>query len=211
MLKIKRPHKTLFSSLKATFGLWLAFVLLSLGFIIFTNHGFLNIFFSNHYSENVGLFFKYYTLLGEEWLLAPVCFLIFLTIKKIDFAVKVTFAFLLNALITLASKHLLFDAERPTKFLEKYNLILTQGVDVHQYNSFPSGHTSTAFAVAFILTFYFRNDKKGVIFIVLAMLVGLSRIYLQQHFAEDVIGGAFIGLISALAANYLTFEKNEPN
>jgi membrane-associated phospholipid phosphatase len=44
----------------------------------------------------------------------------------------------------------------------------------------------------------------------MAIGVGLSRIYLQQHFIEDVIGGATIGLLAAgLAAGLTWIPKNK--
>ncbi len=58
-------------------------------------------------------------------------------------------------------------------------------------NSFPSGHTQVAFAVATYLSLIFR--KVAFIFLMLACLVGISRIYLGVHFPLDVLVGAMIG------------------
>lgn len=58
--------------------------------------------------------------------------------------------------------------------------------------SFPSGHTSASFAAA---TVFFRNlpKKAGVPAIVLASLIGFSRLYLGVHYPTDVLGGALLG------------------
>ena len=58
-------------------------------------------------------------------------------------------------------------------------------------NSFPSGHTQVAFAVATYLSLIFR--RAAFIFLMLACLVGISRIYLGVHFPLDVLVGAMIG------------------
>lgn len=62
--------------------------------------------------------------------------------------------------------------------------------------SFPSGHTMNAFSAAAVLLF--RREKFSFAAITLAVLIAFSRIYLMMHFPLDVIGGALIGLLSAL-------------
>ncbi len=59
--------------------------------------------------------------------------------------------------------------------------------------SFPSGHTAAGFAssVAVLLC----RKKLGIIMVILAFLVGISRLYLCVHFPTDVIAGAVIGAL----------------
>lgn len=63
--------------------------------------------------------------------------------------------------------------------------------------SFPSGHTAAAFSLATI----FVRTIPPVAFIcfILAFLVGISRIYIGMHYPSDVIIGALIGTIFAIA------------
>lgn len=60
--------------------------------------------------------------------------------------------------------------------------------------SFPSGHSVTAFALAFVLARAY--PRYAVVFYGLAGLVALSRIYLARHFASDVLAGAAIGILA---------------
>ncbi|MBI2884382.1 MAG: phosphatase PAP2 family protein [Candidatus Methylomirabilis oxyfera] len=60
--------------------------------------------------------------------------------------------------------------------------------------SFPSGHSVTAFALAFVLSRTY--PRYAFLFYGLAVLVALSRVYLARHFPSDVVAGAAIGLLA---------------
>lgn len=60
-------------------------------------------------------------------------------------------------------------------------------------DSFPSGHTSQAFATAVILAAAY--PRLAVPFFGLAAAVGLGRVFLGAHYASDVLGGAAVGLL----------------
>jgi membrane-associated phospholipid phosphatase len=91
----------------------------------------------------------------------------------------------------------IFDAPRPTLlFKEKLNLIhLVKGVDILRYHSFPSGHTVTAFSMAVLITYLAKNKNWGILLLVAATAVGYSRIYLSEHFFEDVTAGSAVGVL----------------
>lgn len=85
------------------------------------------------------------------------------------------------------------------------------GIKVPSSYSFPSGHTSSAFAAAIAVLWYDR--KIGIPTTVFAVLMGFSRIYVEVHYCTDVIGGMIVGIVYALVAvlvakfAYPIFEK----
>jgi membrane-associated phospholipid phosphatase len=82
-----------------------------------------------------------------------------------------------------------------------YNFQLWRGLVSDKYRSFPSGHTITAFAFASTVTresqFWWPHATwyVGTVFYGGASLVGLSRMYNNQHWASDVMAGAAIGTL----------------
>lgn len=68
--------------------------------------------------------------------------------------------------------------------------------------SFPSGHTSSAFAAMVALFVY--NKKAGSAGIVFAFLMGFSRIYVEVHYPTDVIAGVIVGIVYALLGVLIT-------
>jgi len=85
-----------------------------------------------------------------------------------------------------------------------YNFQLWRGLQGSRYQSFPSGHTIAAFAFASSLTresqFWAPHAAfyVGTVFYGGAGLIGLSRIYNNQHWASDVMAGAAIGTLVGL-------------
>ncbi|MGG7162924.1 phosphatase PAP2 family protein [Clostridium ihumii] len=69
-------------------------------------------------------------------------------------------------------------------------------ISIPKSYSFPSGHTSSSFAVATILFVMMPHFK--IIPIVLAVLIGFSRVYLYVHYPTDVFVGMIIGILSAV-------------
>ena len=67
-------------------------------------------------------------------------------------------------------------------------------------NSFPSGHTCAAFAagLAWAGTCSARWARAAAV--VSAVCMGLSRLYVGVHYPSDVLAGALVGSLAALAA-----------
>jgi undecaprenyl-diphosphatase len=68
--------------------------------------------------------------------------------------------------------------------------------------SFPSGHTSVAFAVAVA----FAGQPLGALILVLAAGIALSRVYLGAHYPLDVAAGMLVGTLAGTAARLLVVQ-----
>ncbi len=66
----------------------------------------------------------------------------------------------------------------------------------HQFltpSSFPSNHTAMAFAMAYLVARLYPAWYNVALLYLLAILIGLSRVYLREHYPLDVLGGAALG------------------
>jgi membrane-associated phospholipid phosphatase len=101
-----------------------------------------------------------------------------------------------SGIVAQSLKHL-FDAPRPKLYfqdqLDKIHFIV--GTNQLSLHSFPSGHTVTIFSTTLIIAYWAKDKLWGFPLFVLAVLVGYSRMYLSQHFFEDVTAGAVIGVV----------------
>lgn len=188
-------------------GLWwfvFPYVLLLIGGLIFyslNNHGDFVLYLNASRTTLLDGIMPWLTHLGDGWFFAFVT-LIFL-IYRWRVGVVVLGLGLTQLLTSYVLKRLVFTGTpRPKTFFaeEGVSLSFIEGVKVHSYNSFPSGHTMTAFAIFFFLAYFLKRPLPSLIFLVLAVGVGLSRIYLLQHFLIDVCVGSMIGLLLGFAA-----------
>lgn len=62
--------------------------------------------------------------------------------------------------------------------------------------SFPSGHTTVMFALAFSLLFV--NRKWGIVYLIIALISALARVVVGVHFPFDILGGILVGFLSAI-------------
>jgi membrane-associated phospholipid phosphatase len=117
--------------------------------------------------------------------------------------------FAIPSLISQFLKSEFFNKEpRPVTYFAQTPSVLhhVDGVHLWTYNSFPSGHTITAFSIALLLLYLpVRGHRWGwsLLLFVWACSVGYSRMYLGEHFFKDVYGGAIIGVVATLGALWL--------
>jgi membrane-associated phospholipid phosphatase len=187
---------------------FMVFALFLLGGIPFlaADQGALLIQLNDHRSPGADLFFCWFTKVGEGYGYLIV-FLILLVYKR-RAAWGVPLLGVAVSLVAWVGKTL-FHHPRPYLYFEQQGLLaqleLIPGVKMHKgLTSFPSGHTMAAFALFTFLALCFpRKPWLSITCFCIALLVGFSRMYLVQHFFEDVYLGALLGLGLGILAYYI--------
>ena len=144
------------------------------------------------------------TTLGDEGIIFIVLGLVLLFTKKyrkagVSILVALVVMLLLNNIVLkeLIARPRPFNLD-PETYAWWHEVYKYPNFNIHQPSSysFPSGHTSSAFAAAVALLCHDR--KLGIPTTIFAAIMGFSRIYVEVHYCTDVIGGAIVGIIYAL-------------
>ncbi len=109
-----------------------------------------------------------------------------------------------TALVVQMLKHIVFPGSpRPVLYFDGIeDLRLLGGVVQLQTESFPSGHTAAAFALATFFALMLPKKQYHWMLALLAACVGYARIYLSQHFITDVYTGMIIGVVITTVVYY---------
>lgn len=143
-------------------------------------------------------FFKAVTFFGDGWfsIMLGVALIVF---RERERGAQVILGYALSGILVQLLKKIVH-APRPMAiipsstyphFLPDYTL--------NAWNSFPSGHTASAFCFTALLAWTSFSNSFKFWLAIIALLTGYSRIYLGQHFPDDVISGALLGLFTAYA------------
>lgn len=139
--------------------------------------------------------------MGLIWIIMAVLLLINKKYRNVGFMV-------LGALIMSAVlgegiiKHLVQRA-RPSASIQAAKLLIAKPLSY----SFPSGHTTSSFAAAGVLSKYFKEYAPE--FFSLAVLIAFSRLYLYVHYPTDVLAGIILGLLCSKIAIYIFNRVNK--
>ena len=151
-----------------------------------------------YHSFMLDQFFIKFTYVGDGIFAIVLSLLYLIWFRSNKTGWMILYAFLLSGIVAQILK-IIFPSPRPKLFFEHVNIVsFIDGVTLSNSSSFPSGHTTTAFAVATVLVLVLKNTKLQLVILFIALIVGYSRIYLGQHFLGDVLAGMFIGTISGL-------------
>jgi membrane-associated phospholipid phosphatase len=149
--------------------------------------------------------FQFWTYLGDGIIWVPL-FLYVIALKR-EFLIAVIASLIICTVLTHVLKRVVFSDElRPILALGEEKIRIIDGFRPHGRNSFPSGHTSTAFTLALLMAFIIRGMFWVFFFPLVAFFVGYSRVYLAQHFVTDVFAGMLIGILSSYLS-LLVYEK----
>lgn len=146
--------------------------------------------FTHPVMDALAVFFNWAGMHGELWILFGVILLLRRSTRKAGLAMLLALLFYL--LVGDMILKPLFARPRPCDL----NTLIQILVERPNGHSFPSGHTSSAFAAAAAL--FCQNKRLGIPALVLAAFIGFTRLYLYVHFPTDVLAGILLGLMLAL-------------
>lgn len=152
----------------------------------------------NHYYSDFFDYFFFYTTQIIEGKMAITILILVMLIKDFKSGLLILIAACFTSLMITGGLKPLFGHMRPIVHLPNLRLLpeffhLKQNIA----NSFPSGHTTMGFTVFASLSIMAKNKNWGYLFGILAAIVGFSRVYLSQHFFEDIFVGAIIGTLGS--------------
>lgn len=158
------------------------------------------LFFNPFHGSVSDTFFKAVTFLGDGWfsIIVGVALIIF---KEKDRGAQVLLGYAVSGILAQLIKKLV-QAPRPMAIIPETTYThFIPGYTLNAWNSFPSGHTASAFCFTAILAWTSWSNTFKFWLAIIALLVGYSRVYLGQHFPDDVISGALLGLFTAYAVS----------
>ena len=138
-----------------------------------------------------------YTMLGDAglmWIALSLAMLCFRKTRKAGALALCAMA--LGMVVTNLTIKPLVSRPRPWLVVEGLGHI----VEENDPNSFPSGHTCAAFAAGLSWARALPQKGERIFVVVLAVLMGLSRLYVGVHYPTDVLVGALIGALCAWIA-----------
>ncbi len=192
-MSIQNPHSYFRTAVAVSFILILTVAIFL--FIYGKNGSFVII--NGNYNVALDHLFQYVTVLGDGLIYIPI--VLYCILFNRQFLVPVLAGIIICTLLTHLLKRVIFPDELRPFSLEAQNIIIhkIEGVPMRRMHSFPSGHTSTAFTMALLLSSVMKKKIWAFVLPVIAFFVGYSRVYLAQHFATDVCAGMVIGIVSA--------------
>ena len=159
------------------------------------------LYFSNNRTPSSNFFFFWVTKISE--IATYFILVIYFLFVRYRYSLIIGLTGIITMIISFSSKAF-FAHDRPILYFEKLGNLdtinLVEGVyEVTGQTSFPSGHTMSGFALFGILAFIVsRKNTVGTICFITALLIGISRIYLVQHFLKDIYLGGIMGSVIAL-------------
>lgn len=173
------------------------FLLIGIVLLLSFNKVELYLFLTKNRSVFSDYFFMIWTELGGT---LPYIFIALYFFYRYSTALYLTVSQAFGGIISVALKKLV-GAPRPKLYFKTYfpeeTLPQVEGFHLYSNNSFPSGHTITAFALLFAIALISKSRIVQFTAFVFASLVGYSRVYLSQHFMLDVLVGSIIGVACA--------------
>ena len=172
------------------------FLLFGAAWMMTHTKGDMNLYFHCHRSLAADIYFSSATHLAEA--LVTIFILVILLMYRYSQALNYLVNMILVGVVTYILKVHVFNINRPVIYFENFlQLEPVRGIALLRYYSFPSGHSTFAFSSFFLCSLFMKDKRMSLLFFILSLSCGISRIYLEEHFFQDVYFGSMIGLCCA--------------
>ena len=187
---------------------YLLFLFISIIILLLFDKMNIHLYMNDFHNSGADLFFKYSTDLGDGLTLVLVAVALLFISKRM--ALQVALSGITAGAIAQVLKKVVFGpVQRPSAFFEDLGIQLyyVEGVDLHSAFSFPSGHSTAIFVLMTSLVLIQKDRKFDFLLITLAVLIAYSRIYLSQHFLQDIFAGSIIGSCVAILVYWMVYSN----
>lgn len=173
----------------------------------------------DHVSRRFDKYFSFFSILGSAEVTVGFCLvMMLLSLLRFKWLAILGWSMIVPATMAEVFGKLVLFHPAPPVFLNRTSVFAhLPSFYVHTDYSYPSGHlTRTVFIITIFLALIFFSQKQtlgkilGIISLLsLAFLMGLTRIYLGEHWTSDVIGGSILGAGMGLLASVLILERKK--
>jgi membrane-associated phospholipid phosphatase len=192
--------------------IWITYLII-VGVLLYQNtKGSWELWLNNQHNPLLDLFFLTVNLFGDG--IFHSILIVVLLFHRFREALIALVCFIITSVAVQSLKRLVFtDAPRPRAFFSDIENQLYFALDkshVYHHNSFPSGHSTTAFSVGLLFILLTNNRFLAILITLMAILSSWARVYLLQHFFVDAYFGSILGTLLTLVI-YLAMNNPSVN
>ena len=154
------------------------------------------------------LFFSYATHLADGLVPTGIAIGLLIFCDLRSFMMVGLSAGLSAIVVQLAKRNVFADADRPFMFKDRLGeMDWVAGIEMNHHFSFPSGHSTAAFSTCIALAVIIGRTRWALVLALIAATLAFSRVYLSQHFTEDILAGSLLGTVTGLLVYWWLYRS----
>lgn len=172
----------------------------------------------DHISRKFDKYFSYFSILGSAEVTVIFCVVMILwSLVRLRWLAILGWSMIVPATVAEVFGKLVLFHPAPPQFLNRTSVFThLPSFYVHTDYSYPSGHMTRTIFIATILLMIIYQSKNPLIkyigtfsLLTLSLLMGITRVYLGEHWTSDVIGGAILGAGMGFLASVLILRPKK--